>query len=80
LPEAQRRCWRFYSALPNLGIDVYPERMDFFQVLPTARAGASFAAPCLGLPDERRECRDPLLSSRIKHAGEQPKTSGSVAG
>ncbi len=34
LPEANRRCWRFYSMLPNLGIDVFPEQMDFFQVLP----------------------------------------------
>src|ERR1019366_6540969 len=35
LPEKQRRSWRFYSALPNLGIDVFPEQMDFFQVLPS---------------------------------------------
>ena len=34
LPEPLRRCWRFYSALPNLGIDVFPDQMDFFQVLP----------------------------------------------
>ena len=34
LPEAERRCWRFYSMLPNLGLDVYPDQMDFFQVLP----------------------------------------------
>ena len=34
LPEANRRCWRFYSMLPNLGLDVFPEQMDFFQVLP----------------------------------------------
>jgi nitrite reductase/ring-hydroxylating ferredoxin subunit len=29
LPEEQRRCWRFYSALPNLGIDVYPGSHGF---------------------------------------------------
>ena len=34
LPEPNRRSWRFYSMLPNLGIDVFPEQMDFFQVLP----------------------------------------------
>jgi len=34
LPEPQRRSWRFYSCLPNLGIDIMPEQMDFFQVLP----------------------------------------------
>ena len=34
LPEAHRRRWSFYSMLPNLGIDVFPDQMDFFQVLP----------------------------------------------
>jgi phenylpropionate dioxygenase-like ring-hydroxylating dioxygenase large terminal subunit len=34
LPDALRRCWRFYSALPNLGIDVFPDQLDFFQLLP----------------------------------------------
>ena len=34
LPEPQRRSWRFYSCLPNLGLDIMPEQMDFFQVLP----------------------------------------------
>ena len=34
LPERERRSWRFYSCLPNHGIDIFPEQMDFFQVLP----------------------------------------------
>ncbi len=34
LPEGHRRRWSFYSMLPNLGIDVFPDQMDFFQVLP----------------------------------------------
>src|ERR1700723_4232342 len=34
LPEKHQRRWAFYSMLPNLGIDVFPEQMDFFQVLP----------------------------------------------
>ena len=34
LPEPHRRRWSFYSLLPNLGIDVFPDQMDFFQVLP----------------------------------------------
>ena len=57
LAPAQRRGWRFYSVLPNLGIDLFPDQMDFFQVLPagpgrTRIRGASFA-----LPDDRREMR-----------------------
>ena len=33
LPDPLRRSWRFYSALPNLGIDLYPEQIDFFQAV-----------------------------------------------
>ncbi|HLY57319.1 MAG TPA: aromatic ring-hydroxylating dioxygenase subunit alpha, partial [Stellaceae bacterium] len=34
LPDVERQSWRFYSMLPNLGIDIFPDQMDFFQVLP----------------------------------------------
>jgi phenylpropionate dioxygenase-like ring-hydroxylating dioxygenase large terminal subunit len=66
LPEPQRRSWTFYSMLPNLGIDVFPEQMDFFQVLPRGPGkciirGASFARP-----DSRREMKiTRYLSARI---------------
>jgi phenylpropionate dioxygenase-like ring-hydroxylating dioxygenase large terminal subunit len=66
LPEDQRRCWRFYSALPNLGIDVFPEQMDFFQVLPSGPGKCTVRSGLFGLPDERREMRAiRYLSSRI---------------
>lgn len=66
LPEAYRRCWRFYSMLPNLGIDVYPELMDFFQVLPRGPGKCVIRYAIFGLPDERREMRVlRALSNRI---------------
>jgi phenylpropionate dioxygenase-like ring-hydroxylating dioxygenase large terminal subunit len=66
LPEETRRCWRFYSALPNLGIDVYPEQMDFFQVLPDGPGRCIIRGGLFGLPDERREMRAlRYLGSRI---------------
>jgi phenylpropionate dioxygenase-like ring-hydroxylating dioxygenase large terminal subunit len=66
LPEDQRRCWRFYSALPNLGIDVFPDQMDFFQVLPDGPGRCIIRGAVFGLPDERREMRAArYLSSRI---------------
>jgi phenylpropionate dioxygenase-like ring-hydroxylating dioxygenase large terminal subunit len=55
LPEPNRRCWRFYSMLPNLGIDVYPEQMDFFQVLPDGPGKCIIRGGVFGLPDDRRE-------------------------
>ncbi len=57
LPEPQRRSWRFYSCLPNLGIDIMPEQVDFFQVLPKGPGKTVIRGAAFGLPDERREMR-----------------------
>jgi phenylpropionate dioxygenase-like ring-hydroxylating dioxygenase large terminal subunit len=57
LPERERRSWRFYSYLPNHGIDVFPEQIDFFQVLPQGAGRALVRSASFGLPDERREMR-----------------------
>ncbi len=57
LPEDRRRCWRFYSALPNLGIDVFPDQMDFFQVLPLSPGRCMVRSAVFGLPDARPEMR-----------------------
>ena len=57
LPEPNRRSWRFYSWLPNLGLDVMPEQMDFFQVLPRRPGKALIRGAAFGLPDARREMR-----------------------
>jgi phenylpropionate dioxygenase-like ring-hydroxylating dioxygenase large terminal subunit len=57
LPEPQRRSWRFYSCLPNLGLDVMPEQLDFFQVLPHGPGRTVIRGAAFGLPDERREMR-----------------------
>jgi phenylpropionate dioxygenase-like ring-hydroxylating dioxygenase large terminal subunit len=66
LPEAQRRRWTFYSMLPNLGIDVYPEQTDFFQVLPRGPGKCTIRGGSFGRPDARREMRIArYLSARI---------------
>lgn len=66
LPEPNRRCWRFYSMLPNLGIDVMPDQMDFFQILPNGPGKSIIRGAVYGLPDSRREMRIArFLSDRI---------------
>jgi len=55
--EANRRCWSFYSMLPNLGIDIFPDQMDFFQVLPRGPGKCTIRGGTFGLPDARREMR-----------------------
>lgn len=66
LPEDNRKSWRFYSLLPNLGIDLFPEQMDFFQVLPGGPGRTIIRGALFGLPDDRREMRlMRYLGSRI---------------
>jgi phenylpropionate dioxygenase-like ring-hydroxylating dioxygenase large terminal subunit len=66
LPEELRRCWRFYSALPNLGVDVYPDQMDFFQVLPAGPGKCIIRSGLFGLPGITPELRAArFLSNRI---------------
>ena len=57
LPDPNRRSWRFYSCLPNLGIDIMPEQMDFFQVLPSGPGKTRIRGAAFGRRDERREMR-----------------------
>jgi phenylpropionate dioxygenase-like ring-hydroxylating dioxygenase large terminal subunit len=66
LPEAHRRRWSFYSMLPNLGIDIFPEQMDFFQVLPRGPGKCTIRGGSFARPDSRREMRIArYLSARI---------------
>ena len=66
LPEELRRCWRFYSALPNLGIDVFPDQMDFFQLLPGGPGKCIVRGTTFGLPDASPALRAArFLSNRI---------------
>ena len=66
LPEKERRSWRFYSALPNLGIDVFPDQMDFFQVLPSGPGKCVVRSALFGLPDMPPQMRAlRFLSNRI---------------
>jgi phenylpropionate dioxygenase-like ring-hydroxylating dioxygenase large terminal subunit len=57
LPEPHRRRWSFYSMLPNLGIDVFPDQMDFFQVLPRGPGKCTIRGGSFAQPDSRREMR-----------------------
>jgi phenylpropionate dioxygenase-like ring-hydroxylating dioxygenase large terminal subunit len=66
LPPELRRCWRFYSALPNLGIDVFPDQMDFFQLLPGGPGKCIVRGTTFGLPNPSREILAArYLSNRI---------------
>jgi phenylpropionate dioxygenase-like ring-hydroxylating dioxygenase large terminal subunit len=66
LPEPHRKRWTFYSMLPNLGVDVFPDQMDFFQVLPRGPGKCTIRGGSFARPDTRREMRVVrYLSARI---------------
>jgi phenylpropionate dioxygenase-like ring-hydroxylating dioxygenase large terminal subunit len=66
LAEERRRRWSFYSMLPNIGIDIFPEQMDFFQVLPRGPGKCTIRGGSFAHPDSRREMRVlRYLGSRI---------------
>jgi len=69
LPESHRRRWGFYSLLPNLGIDVFPDQMDFFQVLPRGPGKCTIRGGTFGLPADGRVLRAVrYLNARINRS------------
>jgi phenylpropionate dioxygenase-like ring-hydroxylating dioxygenase large terminal subunit len=66
LPQTHRQRWTFYSMLPNLGVDVFPDQMDFFQVLPRGPGKCTIRGGSFARADARREMRVVrYLSARI---------------
>jgi phenylpropionate dioxygenase-like ring-hydroxylating dioxygenase large terminal subunit len=57
LPDEARRTWLFFSMVPNLGIDIYPDSMDVFQILPKTAETCTMRYPIFVRPDIRREAK-----------------------
>ena len=57
LPPELQRTWRLLSILPNMALDLYPDMMDFFQILPAGPGKCIIRSGAYALPDERREAR-----------------------
>lgn len=55
LPEDRRRAWAFYTMMPNLGLDLYPDSIDFFEILPVGPERCVARYCVYALPDERPE-------------------------
>lgn len=55
LPEDRRNAWAFYTMMPNLGLDLYPDSIDFFQILPLGPERCVARYGVYALPDDRRE-------------------------
>ena len=57
LPEHMRRRWTYFGLFPNVYFDIYPECMDYFQVLPHGAGRTLIRARTFGFRDDRREMK-----------------------
>ncbi|MGH6931019.1 MAG: aromatic ring-hydroxylating oxygenase subunit alpha [Dongiaceae bacterium] len=65
-PEDVRKTWYFFIMQPNIGIDIYPDSMDIFQILPHGAETCSIRYPLFAGPGESRELKVlRYLNSRI---------------
>ncbi len=57
LPERLRKRWSYFFLYPCMAFDIYPDKMDFFQVLPTGPGQCTLRGRSYALRDDRREMR-----------------------
>ena len=53
LPETLQRRWTYYALYPNTFFDIYPEHMDFFQIIPVASGKSILRGRSYSLPEHR---------------------------
>jgi phenylpropionate dioxygenase-like ring-hydroxylating dioxygenase large terminal subunit len=54
LPPERRRLWAYYTLLPNIAFDIYPDCMDIFQIVPVAPGKAHLRGRAYRLPNPGR--------------------------
>ena len=57
LPPERAWGWYYYASFPSLAFDVYPDQVDFFQILPLSVDRTLLRSRAYALPDARREMR-----------------------
>ncbi|MFO1035634.1 MAG: aromatic ring-hydroxylating dioxygenase subunit alpha [Geminicoccaceae bacterium] len=57
LPPDMRRRWTYVYLYPSVALDLFPEGMDYFHIVPTGPGRAVARSRFYGLPDERRGTR-----------------------
>jgi phenylpropionate dioxygenase-like ring-hydroxylating dioxygenase large terminal subunit len=66
LPEARRRAWCYYTLLPHMALDFYPEQVTSFEVMPMGPGKCRLRARRWTLPErDRRHRAAQYLSFRI---------------
>jgi phenylpropionate dioxygenase-like ring-hydroxylating dioxygenase large terminal subunit len=66
LPDARQRQWTYFKLWPNVAFDLYPDQVDFMQMIPLSPTRTLIREIAYAHPDSRREMRTArLLNWRI---------------
>jgi phenylpropionate dioxygenase-like ring-hydroxylating dioxygenase large terminal subunit len=57
LPPERQRLWTYFKLWPNLAFDIYPDQIDFMQLLPISATETLIREIAYVHPDSRREMR-----------------------
>ena len=57
LPENRQRLWTYFKLWPNVAFDIYPDQVDFMQMIPISATETLVREIAYAHPDERREMR-----------------------
>ncbi len=57
LPDERQRLWTYFKLWPNVAFDVYPDQIDFMQMIPISPTETLIREIAYAHPDERREMR-----------------------
>jgi carnitine monooxygenase subunit len=57
LPEERQRLWTYFKLWPNVAFDVYPDQIDFMQMIPISPTETLIREIAYAHPDPRREMR-----------------------
>jgi len=68
LPADQRRRWSYFFMYPSVSLEIYPDLVDFFHIVPLGPGRSQLRWRAYGLPDARRETRAARwLNQRINY-------------
>ncbi|HEX4240727.1 MAG TPA: aromatic ring-hydroxylating dioxygenase subunit alpha [Steroidobacteraceae bacterium] len=57
LPADRQRLWTYFKMWPNIAFDIYPDQIDFMQMIPISPTETLIREIAYAHPDERREMR-----------------------
>jgi phenylpropionate dioxygenase-like ring-hydroxylating dioxygenase large terminal subunit len=57
LPDERQRLWTYFKLWPNIAFDIYPDQIDFMQMIPISPTETLIREIAYAHPDSRREMR-----------------------